>query len=461
LSVALNNAFPLSRARMDRFGDLRTIDARIRGMSSIDPELRGSLFSESRRVWLLTDTINFWNSRKSAILNEATQAIDALKKLLDLAAGINGLRSEAQSAAIPIRTLLAIDAQLRLSEDALIQLDAVSASAPITAAKALLSASANSQTTLAAALAADIGRLLAERPNGGDPIPGGGRDSAARGVSLKKAIDAGRPPSIAQRVLQLEVDLPTLAAASFEDLLKIERDYYIANAWTDDVEFAVRADPTRYQGVLELFLGQLEAAPAADRTQLLIALLRASIGPKQIEDALANARAQIIANPMPRFLDLEEYAFEFMDPALKSVSAARSLPCYKWEFDDRTIPPDDGDRCKHFFLPESAGARLMRFLFRKGPKRHHVQVTVSMPNLSSKTHTFKKTLEMRDPHDHVSSLTAMQIITFAITTGTAVLAAFGAQYASAIPTDIDWGVSVTALLFGFGIDQVRDRAANS
>jgi len=41
----------------------------------------------------------------------------------------------------------------------------------------------------------------------------------------------------------------------------------------------------------------------------------------------------------------------------------------------------------------------------------------------------------------------------------AVLASFGAQYGGVLPFTIDWGASVTALLFGFGIDQIRDRTA--
>jgi hypothetical protein len=53
----------------------------------------------------------------------------------------------------------------------------------------------------------------------------------------------------------------------------------------------------------------------------------------------------------------------------------------------------------------------------------------------------------------------MQIATFIISTGIAVLAAFGTQYGGGLPSSIDWSVSVSAFLFGFGIDQIRDRAA--
>ena len=143
------------------------------------------------------------------------------------------------------------------------------------------------------------------------------------------------------------------------------------------------------------------------------------------------------------------------------MPAARQLPSYKWEFDDLASRPDDGEQCKHFFLPPRGLARIWRFVSLQGSLTREVQVTVSMPSLSSVSYPFKKVLRFRAQRDHTSSLTATQVMTFIITTATAVLAAYGTQYGSATPGVIDWSACVSARLFGFGIDQVRDRAASS
>jgi hypothetical protein len=460
LSVALNNAFPLNRARGERFNALLAIDANINGLGAIGPELRGSLRSEGRRLWLLIETVTFLNPQKNAIVAEAREATLALATLVESAMLINALRADCESGGRPIRILLAIEVQLRAAEQALIRADVASSQAPIAAARALSDADVVA-ATLADALSKDIDKLLTERPNGGDAIPPAGRDADAREASRAKAVMGGRPAAIAQRVLQLEVDQKTLASMAVEDLLAIERDFYIANVWTDIMEFALRADRERFAPMMVPFLAQLEATPAALHTQLLIALLRSNLSPGDIQSALAVGEAGIVSNDCPRYLDLESFGFEFSNPALKNVAAARQLPCYKWEFDDHASRPDDGEQCKHFFLPPGRLARVWRFVSLQGPQTREVQVTVTMPSLSHGIYTFKKVLRFRAQRDHTSSLTATQVMTFIITTATAVLAAYGTQYGNATPETIGWSACISALLFGFGIDQVRDRAASS
>ena len=68
----------------------------------------------------------------------------------------------------------------------------------------------------------------------------------------------------------------------------------------------------------------------------------------------------------------------------------------------------------------------------------------------AQTYLFTQSIQMQGQRDRASSLGAIQIITFAVTTGMAILASFGAQYGGGLPLSIDWGAGVTALLLIFG-----------
>ena len=292
-------------------------------------------------------------------------------------------------------------------------------------------------------------------------MPPAGRDPVARAASRDKAVRAGRPHPIAQRVAQLEVDRLLLGNMNIPELLAIERDFYIADMWTDVVEFAMKIAPDHFDPIIDPLRSQLEAAPASAPTQALIALLRSNLAPEDIDTALRAGEARIVADPFVRYLDLIDFDFEFTNPALNAVRAAAQFPDYQWEFDDRTTAPDEGSRCKHFFWLPGRRQRAWWWLTRQSLRTHLVKIHVTVPFTSSPTYTFKQVLTMRRPKARASSVGAMQIITFIVTTGMAILAAFGAEYGSVLPTSVDWGAAVTALLFGFGIDQIRDRRQGS
>jgi hypothetical protein len=352
LSVALNNAFPLRRARADRFEELSQAKAKLAGCGSIGSALKGALRSEGQRLWLLIDSVSFVNTRKDAILTEAEQGVSALAQLAAVAESVNSLRAETSELALPIRTLLIIAEHLRAAEDALMRSDVPGAQARVSAAT-----------------------------------------QQAHTMSLS-------------------------------------------------------------------LLAQLEVAPVASHTQLSISLVKSNLSSVDLEDALRGREAQIECNPYARYLDLETFRFRFLNPALSAIPAATQLLDYQWVFDDHTTPPDDGDRCKHFFWKPGRWARMWRWIARRPEPVHTVTVKVTLPPTSLEPYIFTQDIQMQRQRDRASSLGAIQIITFCITTGMAVLAAFGAQYGGVLPIKIDWGAGVTALLFGFGIDQIRDRAAS-
>lgn len=463
LSVALNNAFPLRRARADHFDELSRVKAKLNACGSIGSALRGSLRSEGQRLWLLIDSVSFVNTRKDAILAEAEQGIQALSQLVAVADSVNALRAECDGLSLPIRTLLVIGEYLRAAEDALLRSDVAGAQARVTAAALLAHTDCNPKA-LATALTSDIAKLLMERYNGNQPVPPIARDLKDCHACREEAIAQGRARPIAQRLVLLELNRTNLSEQPLPDLLTLERDFYIADVWTNVVEIAVSNSgdevKERLKAMLPELLAQLEAAPVAAHTQLFISLAKSNLSSVDLQLALMGKHAKIDCNPYARYLDLENYQFRFLSPALSAVAATTQLLDYRWEFDDHTTPPDDGDRCKHFFWPPGRWKRIWRWISRESEPTHTVTVTVTMPLATKETYTFSQVIQMQRQKDRASSLGAIQIITFFITTGMAVLASFGAQYGGVLPVTVDWGVSVTALLFGFGIDQIRDRAAS-
>ena len=464
LSVALNNAFPLRRARADRFDELSKVKTKLNGCGSIGPALRGALRSEAQRLWLLIDSVTFINTQKDAILTEAAQGVQALSQLVGVADCINSLRAECTGVALPIRTLLVIEVSLRDAELALMRSDVAGAQARVTAATQLARTDCDAKA-LAGALATDIDKLLAERHNGDDGVPAAGRSLDLCHASREEAIKQGRPRSIAQRIVLMELNRATVGTQPLPDLLSLERDFYIAEVWTNIIEITVAnfsdGAKERLTQMLEPLLTHLEIAPAAEHTQLALALMKSNLSFAHLEDALEQQQAKIACSPYARYLDLETYQFQFLNPVLCAVPAATQLLGYQWQFDDLTTPPDDGDRCKHFFWPPGRWRRMWHWVGLSAPPIHKVTVSVSASFLRvAKTYEFTQVIAMQRQRDRESSLGAIQYITFGITTGMAVLAAFGAQYGGVLPISIDWGAGVTALLFGFGIDQIRDRAAS-
>ena len=71
-----------------------------------------------------------------------------------------------------------------------------------------------------------------------------------------------------------------------------------------------------------------------------------------------------------------------------------------------------------------------------------------------------RAVQLRDQYSGASELGMLQVINFALSTSIAVLAAFAAQYGSALPDALDWKAAVAAFMFGFGLDQIRDTVDN-
>ena len=443
VSVLINNIFPISRARQDRFDQLREIHKSLKGFNSIGPGLMTALVSDTRRLWLLIDGISIFNPRKDTALTSATQALQDLAKRVELAGKINRQYTDANLGELPIRIGLTINQQLRDAEDALADNDVSSAAAHLDSASQLIRVEP-ALASLIADLKKDIGKLLTDHPD--DDVP------------------TDRPLEIQNRIEQLGEDAKVLDTMSLREVLAVERDFYIADVWTDVVEFAEDLNHLNLDPIRGPLLRNLIAAPTSAVTQRIVALIQAGISPLDLEEALEQSTVHIECDEKPRYLDLVDFSFVLTRPALRSVPATSGLLEYQWRFDDNTTSPDAGASCKHFFLPPSRAKWSwiwLSWLFKTGPQEHvrKVTVTVRVPEWG-KSREFARELTLQ-PRDGSAGVTAMQAATFFITTAMAVLAAFGAQYSGVLPIAVDWSAGVTAFMFGFGIDQLRDRTTNA
>lgn len=438
LSVIINNVFPISRARQDRFEQLRDLQKSLAGYSSIGPGLTTALVSESRRLWLLIDGISVFNPRKDAVLASATQSLQDLSKRVELAGQISRQYSDADLSELLIRTRRVVNQELRDAEDAASHNDMTAAASHLAAATQLIRTEP-ALASLVADLQKDIATLLKDHPASAKP--------------------AGRPPEIQKRLDQMGADAEALATMSSSDVIAVERDFYIASVWTDTVEFAQDLNGIDLKPIRDVLLETLIAGPVRPMTQRLISLMEAGISPLDLEEALRQGQARIECDQRPRYLDLIDFRFALTRPQLTSEPAALGLLEYQWRFDDNTTSPDAGAYCKHFFLPRSRQKWWSRKVAGTTGNVRTVTLTVRVP-VWGEPHNFTSDLTLRDREGTVG-ISAMQVTTFVITTATAVLAAFGAQYSGVLPTAIDWGVGVTAFMFGFGIDQVRDRTTNA
>lgn len=472
ISVLLNNILPLARSKGEKMELLRSFEGRVRQCSAVGPNLRAGLLAEVRRLWLLANEISFYDFRKTVRLDEIKKSIEVLDTLIRSAEEINLIRANMEKAIQPISVLLEVGIGLGQAEDALLQSDNTRARSYIDNASKQLDA-APSLENLRLGLKRDIGKLLKERPNGGVAVDLSaeaiGRSHHDLESAVRSAVEAGRPREIAGKVAQIEVDQMTLGDATLAELLAIERDFYVAEVWTNVIEFALNYndETDRFGEQVKRYLCEcLVTSPVSQQTQGLLSLVRVGISPLDINEALRCGAGRIVCELKPRYHDLVRFEFTFLDQALAGVPSARKVCSFQWSFDDDTTPGEDGEACRHFFLPVKDRGRWSSWPWQL-KRAQEVRVSVAIPfgELWAQTilapYVFTQRLTMRDRREQGRPFLGMQVFTFFLATGIAVLGAFGTQYSGSVPGHIDWSVCTTALLFGFGIDQIRDRTSGA
>ncbi len=467
LSVILNNIFPTSWARSDVEASLRRVAALIAGSPSISGALRDALSAEISRNRLILRGIRFYHVTKAAALLDVQQAAASLLTIAGSARTVSALRSQTDSAALPVRTKLAVERALKDAEEALIGLDSASAAARLAEATRAFTIGGASGT-LAVDLASDIQKLLRERGNtepgksAVEPKPHQPRAAEDIQKSRKAAVDAGRKEYIAQRLVQLEWEFDCLPSMHFEELLEVERDFYILDVWTEFVEPALKEHEHRFSAMADELLVGLRRNPVSDHVQLGLLMIQSSMTPGDLRSAIEKTAGFIECNDHPRYLDTIDCRFVFRDPSIQAVSAARRFVSYQWMFDDGSESPADFERCRHYFVPPSFHCvrRLLAPWVEdwSEARTRTIKVKVSVPGRAdAAAQEFVHTVQIRDQYRGASELGWLQVINFGLSTSIAVLAAFAAQYGSALPDALDWKAAVAAFMFGFGLDQIRDK----
>jgi hypothetical protein len=106
-----------------------------------------------------------------------------------------------------------------------------------------------------------------------------------------------RPPEIARLVSNLQRRLKSMDTMTPDELLQVERDFYITDAWIEFVEPALERDPKRFAEFAPDLLLCLLRNPTSRHAQLSLALIRAFVTPTEIQAALTREHAYLECNP--------------------------------------------------------------------------------------------------------------------------------------------------------------------
>ncbi len=450
VSVLFNNIFPVSLAKRRNRQALTECEAAIRACGTVSTTLRSALFAEAARLRLVNGSFSWYSTTKAEQIQQVRTLLKVLQDCVDAANSISNQRAMAAMAGpIPIRLLLQVEDKLTTAENNLVDRKLDAAKAKVDEAANLLtngSTPAN-LAVLRTDLIRDIEKLL---------------DVAGAGDQ--------RPDSIAALVAKLEAARQIPEGIEAADLLKLERDHYIARTFICDFEHNRIADSNLAQFEAK-FLSSLRDDTTSTTTRLLISLAQQKLAPADVAAAITPDQARIETADKIQVYEMGDFRFVFKDPALQRIGAARRLCTYEWNFRDGTVTPPS-DFCRHFFLAPRRGGlygrirgwlgALVRWLVggERPEQRRDITVTVTPPLNTGEPTPFNKTITLLPKQDHGFGAIGIEVATFFVSFFMAVCAAFGTQYAT-LPTADSLSVFITAFLFGFGLDQIRDKTTTA
>jgi hypothetical protein len=458
ISVALNNIFPVSRARNALRASLHQVRATLRECGQSSAALLDGLTAEARRVELSLKQVYFFSATKGSLLQSAQASVASLATTAALARRISQTRSAADSTTLSISMHAQIRQKLRDAEDDLRAGDANAASDRLDEAQAKLTEAQKDvqQSALTALLGTQLRKIMTERGRLVPPPQAAADGAAAVPSHLEQ--DPARMPLIARMVEQLAVDLPVLGKFDARDALEVERDLYIVDIWTEYVEPKLATNPQRFGELAASLLDSMLRNPKSEHVQTLLDLLRSETTPEEIALSLAKKEGDIVCDLHPRPLESVDIAFVFTHPALQAVTAAKRLLIYDWDTGDETAKPPSVDRFSHYFRMSWRESWMSwRESWRLGSARSYdVTLAVRVP-FTSHTETFGF-VTVVTPRVSAAGrwLEPMDLASFVVTAAIAVATAFGTQYASGLPDVITWPAGLSAFMLGFGLDQLRD-----
>ncbi len=448
VSVLFNNIFPVSLAKRRTRRAAGDCENAIRDCAAISTTLRSALFAEAARLRLLNGSFSWYSTTKGEQIEQVRTQLKALQDCVAAAQSISNQRGMSEAAGpIPIRLRLLIEERLSTAETCLVDRKLDAAKAKVDEAAALLnSASIDNLATLRTDLMRDVEKLLA--------VAGS---------------DDKRPEYITDLVKKLEANKQIAENIDRMDLLELERDHYIARTFICDYEKNRKPGSSLEQFGTE-FLSKLRDDTTSTTTRLLVSLIQQELAPADVAKAIADGKAQIEAAGAIQPYQMGDFRFVFQG-RLKTIVAARRLCTYDWNFNDGTVAPQS-DFCRHFFLAARHYGLFGRLRdwweavvrWVTGRKRPvtplKIMVTVTPPLNAGPATTIDKEIVLLPEQDHGFGAIGIEVATFFVSFVMAVFAAFGTQYAT-MPTADSLSVFITAFLFGFGLDQIRDKTTTA
>lgn len=448
ISVLLNNIFPVSLAKRKTRQALTNIEGAIRSCGGVTPALLSDLLADSARVRLLNGAFGWYTTTKT---EQMQQVATFVKELQDNVATANDISAQRlRSSAISVRWSEQAEEKLCDAEKALIANKSDLAKKLVEEARTMIDNAASSAVLkeLRTELAKDIDSLQAKAAGGPPP-------------------HCPRPAYIDALVKKLVADKAALQSLPDRQVLDMERDHHIAWTYVRDFEPNATAGSNLEKSQDE-FLSALRNATTSTKTRMVVLLARAGLAPQDIADALAaNKSPRIQSDDEVVAYQMADFRLVFDNPAF-DVDAVRRLCTYKWRFGDNT-PSPLSDFCRHFYLaPRDEESQLAKRTLRRIGRKlglaapnsatYEVSVAVTPPVNGSAASSFYKKVTVLPARERGVGAIGIEVATFFISFSIAVVAAYGAQY-STLPTADSWSVFITAFMFGFGLDQIRDRAS--
>jgi hypothetical protein len=448
VSVLLNNIFPVSLAKRRTRQSLTNAESTIRGCDNVSSTLQAVLLAETAHVRLLNGAFGWYTTTKSEQMQQVDTLLKTLQACVVVANEISKLRTTiGQNSRIPVRLSQSLEEKLLSAENYLVDRRHDLAKAAVDEATNLLGGALSTAnlTVLRADLATEIDELLAL------PAPATPRVGEIQAIltDLTTDLKAGRA---------------VIDTASVDRLLELERSLYISRTYIRDVERNAAANPN-----LEAFSGELLSRlireTTSTTTRLLVALAQKKLAPKDVTDAIAAREARIASANKVLPYQIVDFRFVFDD--LQEVEAARRLCSYEWDFADNALTPPS-DFCRHFFDWTQHRGLIRRRLdwvsqkfarLSSGPRKRNertVKVSVTPPLRRGDASEFATTIDLLPKRDRGFGAIGIEVSMFFISFFIAICAAYGTQYAT-LPTADSLSVFITAFLFGFGLDQIRDR----
>jgi hypothetical protein len=454
LSVVLNNVFPVSLTRFKNRGSLTDIENGIGACTGASGFLQSALLAEAARLRLLNGAFSWYTTSKGEQIKALADFLSILKSRLEITERISGERiAVAQSTRVSVGVGAQIEERLTAAEDALLD-------GRVDNAKTLLDEATNLRATtnspnvivaLRADLTAQVSALIAAAGN-----------------------PTNRPEVITNILKSLGQALPGIPTMPVDQLLLIDKHFNAARVYIEDFEPAAQRKPSLNEFANQ-FAAIVKSDVASQDTRLLTSLIQNELLPTDVAKAITVKAGRIECASEVHPYQIETFQFEFNNPVIKHLVAARHLCKYEWIFGDDSKAPTY-DRCNHFFMWEkSDDNEVNSSIFVKAKKvvRKWLNVgdaDVTLPKFSTRTvsvkvtapydpeisQTFPQTIKLLPKARHGKAAVGIQVTTFAISFIVAVFAAFGAQYGT-IPALDSLSAWMTPFLFGFSLDQIRDK----